>query len=176
MDLPPDLVSILAHFAPLFAGRTWPKAQLLVDGALPSSGRRTVASALPITRRGQDRDFTNSHRLLDAAGRLSVGLAGADGVGRGVLEARPRLAVSVEEQGGVGRQPDRIEPPPVERQAAGPDAEREEVEVIWHGGRLKVIRGHQGMETQGQWSAPAIKRKTTVLMGLYWGVCLPAMR
>ena len=81
MDLPPDIVAILAHFAPLFAGRTWPKAQLLAVGVWLTPGRRTVASALRVMGRGDERDFTNYHRLLNRdawsclhAGRILLGL------------------------------------------------------------------------------------------------------
>ena len=42
------------HFAPLFADRTWPKAQLLAVGALLVNGRRTVASALRIMGLGDE--------------------------------------------------------------------------------------------------------------------------
>lgn len=81
MDLPPDIVAFLAHFAPLFATRTWPKARLLTIGALLTIGRRTVASALRIMGRGHEPDFTNYHRLLNRdawscrhAGRILLGL------------------------------------------------------------------------------------------------------
>ena len=81
MELPPDILSILAHFAPLFATRTWPKAQLLAVGTVLTIGRSTVASALPVMGRGQERDFTNYHRLLNRdawscrlAGRILLGL------------------------------------------------------------------------------------------------------
>lgn len=81
MDLPSEIVAILAHFAPVFAERTWPKAQLLAVGALLTLGRRTVASALRIMGRGQERDFANYHRLLSRdvwsclqAGRILLAL------------------------------------------------------------------------------------------------------
>ncbi len=64
MDLPPEIVTVLAHFTPLFADRTWPKAQILAVGALLATGRRTVASALRIMGHGNDPHFTNYHRLL----------------------------------------------------------------------------------------------------------------
>ena len=81
MDLPPEIVAILAPFAPLFADRSWTKAQLLFVGAILANGRRTVASALRITGNAGERHFTNYHRLLNrdawsclAAGQVLLGL------------------------------------------------------------------------------------------------------
>lgn len=81
MDLPPEILTALAHFAPLFASRTWPKARLLAVGALLATGRRTVASALRVMGHGDDPHFTNYHRLLNRdewscfqAGRVVLGL------------------------------------------------------------------------------------------------------
>ena len=65
MDLPEEIVTTLAPFAPLFSDRAWAKAQLLAVGALLATGRRTVASALRIMGKSGDRHFTNYHRLLD---------------------------------------------------------------------------------------------------------------
>lgn len=81
VDLPPDILAALAPFAPLFAERTWPKAQLLAAGALLTPGRRTVASALRVMGHADRRDFCNYHRLLSrdrwsclGAGRVLLGL------------------------------------------------------------------------------------------------------
>ena len=81
MDLPPDIVVVLAPFAPLFAERAWAKAQLLAVGALLVNGRRTVASALRVVGKAGERHFTNYHRVLNrdawsclAAGQVLLGL------------------------------------------------------------------------------------------------------
>src|SRR4051812_46187492 len=81
VDLPPEIVTALAPFAPPFSDRAWAKAQLLAVGALLATGRRTVASALRIMGRSGDPHFTNSHRLLNrdawsclAAGQVLLGL------------------------------------------------------------------------------------------------------
>ena len=81
MDLPPEILTVLAHFAPLFASRTWPKALTLAVGALLATGPRTVASALRVMGQGDDAHFTNYHRLLNRdvwscrlAGRVVLGL------------------------------------------------------------------------------------------------------
>lgn len=67
MDLPPEIVAILAAFAPLFATSTWPRAQALVVGAILATGRRTVTAALRITGLGREAHFTNYHRILNRA-------------------------------------------------------------------------------------------------------------
>jgi hypothetical protein len=81
VDLPPDILAILLPFAPLFADRSWQKAQTLVTGALLVIGRRTVASALRVMGKAGERRFTNYHRLLNrdawsclAAGQILLGL------------------------------------------------------------------------------------------------------
>lgn len=98
MDLPPEIVTVLAHFAPLFASRTWPKAQILAVGALLATGPRTVASALRIMGHGNDPHFTNFHRLLNRdewsclqAGRIVLALI------RAVLPENAPLVLAVDD-------------------------------------------------------------------------------
>jgi hypothetical protein len=67
MDLPPEILTILANFAPLFSHRVWPHAHTLLLGALLVNGRRTVASALRIMGLAQEPHFTNYHRVLNRA-------------------------------------------------------------------------------------------------------------
>src|SRR5512135_2772829 len=81
VDLPPDMVAILATFAPLFSDRVWAKAQLLAIGAILVTGRRTVCSVLRIMGLSHERHFTNYHRVLNrdvwsclAAGQVLLGL------------------------------------------------------------------------------------------------------
>src|SRR5512147_1393193 len=81
VDLPPEMVALLAAFAPLFSDRAWIKAQTLVVGALLATGRRTVCAVLRVMGLGQERHFTNSHRVLNrdawsclAAGQILLGL------------------------------------------------------------------------------------------------------
>ena len=81
MDLPPEMVAILAAFAPLFSDRVWTKAQTLAVGAILATGRRTVCSVLRIMGKSQERHFTNYHRVLNrdawsclAAGQILLGL------------------------------------------------------------------------------------------------------
>jgi hypothetical protein len=81
VDLPPEIVAILAAFAPLFSDRTWIKAQLLAVGALLATGDRTVCAVLRVMGLSQERHFTNYHRVLNreawsclAAGQVLLGL------------------------------------------------------------------------------------------------------
>ena len=81
MDLPTEIVAILAHFAPLLSHRVWPHAQTLLLGAILVNGRRTVASALRIMGLAQEPHYTNYHRVLNrdawsarAASRILLGL------------------------------------------------------------------------------------------------------
>ena len=46
MPLPPEMVVLLAAFAPLFSDRVWAHAQILAIGAILATGKRTVTSAL----------------------------------------------------------------------------------------------------------------------------------
>jgi DDE superfamily endonuclease len=81
LDLPPEIVAILAAFAPLFSDRVWVKAQLLVVGALLALGDRTVCAVLRVMGKSQERHFTNYHRVLNrdawsclAGGQVLLGL------------------------------------------------------------------------------------------------------
>jgi hypothetical protein len=81
VDLPPEMVAILAAFAPLFSPCVWTKAQTLAVGALLATGPRTVCALLRIMGLSQERHFTNYHRVLNrdawsclAAGQILLGL------------------------------------------------------------------------------------------------------
>src|SRR5512135_696433 len=81
MDRPPEIIPLLAFFAPLFSDRAWAKAQVLAVGAILATGHRTVCSARRIMGLSQERHFTNYHRLLNrdawsglAAGQVLLGL------------------------------------------------------------------------------------------------------
>ena len=81
MDLPPEIVAILAAFAPLFSWRVWCHARTLLVGAILVNGRRTVASALRVMGLADEAHYTNYHRVLNRAawsarlaGRVLLGL------------------------------------------------------------------------------------------------------
>jgi hypothetical protein len=65
--LPPDILSIISVFAPLFTERVWPRAQVLLVGAILTPGRRTVAAVLRMMELGGERWFKNYHRVLSRA-------------------------------------------------------------------------------------------------------------
>jgi hypothetical protein len=67
MSLPPEVVTLLAFFAPLFSDRVWLHAQTLVIGAILCHGKRTVTQALRATGHSTERHFTNYHRVLNRA-------------------------------------------------------------------------------------------------------------
>src|SRR5512135_1458964 len=65
MPLPPEMVVLLAAFAPLFSDRVWAHAQILAIGAILATGKRTVTSALRIMGLSHEAHFTNYHRVLN---------------------------------------------------------------------------------------------------------------
>jgi hypothetical protein len=81
MDLPHEILAILALFAPLLSHRVWPHAHTLLLGAILVNGRRTVASARRVMGLAQEPHYTNYHRVLNratwsalAAARIPLGL------------------------------------------------------------------------------------------------------
>ena len=80
--LPPCFAAIILTFAPVFVQRrTWRHAEVLLIGAIPAPGQRTVTSLLRITGLSRKRCFVNYHRVLNravwssrAASRLLLGL------------------------------------------------------------------------------------------------------
>jgi len=64
MNLPEEMVSILAVFVPLFSERVWIHAETLAIGAILAIGKRTVTSALRIMGKSDEKHFTNFHRVL----------------------------------------------------------------------------------------------------------------
>ena len=67
LTLPDAIVSILAPFATLFTNPTWRKAQLLLVDAILTPGQRTVAAALRVMDRGDQRDYARYHEVLNRA-------------------------------------------------------------------------------------------------------------
>lgn len=62
--LPPVIRAVLAPFVPLSSPRVWAHAQVLLDGALRTPVRRTVAATLRVVGLAQGRQFHRSHRVL----------------------------------------------------------------------------------------------------------------
>jgi hypothetical protein len=64
-NLPSEFASIILAFAPLFFNGVWPRAQVLLLGAILAPGKRTVTSALRVMGLSQERHFQNYHRVLN---------------------------------------------------------------------------------------------------------------
>ena len=75
LTLPDAIVSILVPFATLFTkptpgrgrGQAWRKAQVLLVGAILTPGQRTVAAALRVMGRSDQRDYAHYHEVLNRA-------------------------------------------------------------------------------------------------------------
>jgi hypothetical protein len=96
--LPPQMVQVLAPFAPLFSRRVWQHARLLLVGAILAPGARTVGSALRAMGLDQHERFHRYHRVLSRArwsslqaSRILLGLLIEAFVGEG------RLIVGIDE-------------------------------------------------------------------------------
>jgi hypothetical protein len=61
------MIRVLAPFAPLFSGRVFEHAQVLMAGAILTPGKRTVSSALSAMGLDQQRTFHRYHRVLSRA-------------------------------------------------------------------------------------------------------------
>src|SRR6184192_2802857 len=67
MSLPSPIISILAHFEPLFTAPTWKKVVILLVGTVLARGRRTVTAALRQMGRQMDPHFSGFHQVLNRA-------------------------------------------------------------------------------------------------------------
>ena len=67
LTLPNAIVPILVPFATLFTNPTWRKAQVLLVGAILTPGQRTVAAALRVMGRSDQRDYARYHEVLNRA-------------------------------------------------------------------------------------------------------------
>ena len=67
LTLPDAIVALLVPFATLFTSPTWRKAQVLLIGAILTPGQRTVAAALRVMGRRDQRDYARYHEVLNRA-------------------------------------------------------------------------------------------------------------
>lgn len=67
MSLPGPIITVLAHFQPLFTAPTWKKVVTLLIGTLLARGRRTVTAALRQTGHQLDEQFSLFHQVLNRA-------------------------------------------------------------------------------------------------------------
>jgi DDE superfamily endonuclease len=67
LSLPPEFLTLLMPFAPLFSEPVFHRALTLLAGAILTPGRRTVAGALRVLGRQHTPHFQNFHRVLNRA-------------------------------------------------------------------------------------------------------------
>ena len=67
LNLPAEITTFLAPFAPLFPPSVWYQAQILVVGAILTPGKRTVTAILSVMGLRQSRHFQNYPRVLNRA-------------------------------------------------------------------------------------------------------------
>jgi len=65
--LPSEYLNLIQVFVPLFSNLVWPHAQVLLLGALLTSGPRTVSAALRIMGLSLEKHFQTYHRVLNRA-------------------------------------------------------------------------------------------------------------
>src|SRR5258708_8307868 len=64
LNLPNEMIALLAAFAPEFSKPVWLLAQVLVVGAILSPHKRTVTAALRVMGLSQDKSCDKYHRVL----------------------------------------------------------------------------------------------------------------
>src|SRR2546426_11246255 len=67
MFLPSPIITVLAHFEPLFTAPTWKKVVILLVGTVLARGRRTVTAALRQMGLQMDPHFSGFHQVLNRA-------------------------------------------------------------------------------------------------------------
>src|SRR5947209_16269450 len=67
MSLPRPIITVLAHFEPLFTAPTWKKVVILLVGTVLARGRRTVTAALRQMGVQMDPHFSRFHQVLNRA-------------------------------------------------------------------------------------------------------------
>ena len=65
LNLPTEMTTFLAPFAPLFTPSVWYHARILLVGAILTPGKRTVTAVLSVMGLRQSRHFQNYHRVLN---------------------------------------------------------------------------------------------------------------
>ncbi len=68
LNLPIWMITILSEFAPVIYGiSTWYKVEVLVTGAILTTGKRTVSAVLRVMGLGQERKYAQYHHVLSRA-------------------------------------------------------------------------------------------------------------
>ena len=66
-NLPIEIISVLLPFAELFSKKIWNHVQLLLVGAILTTGKRTITSVLEVMGLAELANFQNYHRVLNRA-------------------------------------------------------------------------------------------------------------
>lgn len=75
LTLPPDIMAILAPFAPVFSQPIWRRMQVLLVGAILAPGQRMVSSVLRVLGLEHRSSFGTYHRVLSRAVWSSLALS-----------------------------------------------------------------------------------------------------
>jgi hypothetical protein len=91
LNLPPEIMTVLMPFAPLFHARTWQKGLILLNGTILTPGKRTVAAALRVMGLKDESKFSLFHQVLNRASWSSLA------VGKCLLDLLLRLVYPTDE-------------------------------------------------------------------------------
>jgi hypothetical protein len=76
MFLPPEIITVLAYFAPAFTQPSYRKVVVLLAGTILARGRRTVTAALRAVGLQQDKRWAKYHHLLNRASWSGLAVSG----------------------------------------------------------------------------------------------------
>ena len=75
LNLPPEIMTVLMPFAPLFHAKTWQKVLILLIGTILTPGKRTVTAALRVMGLKDESRFSLFHQVLNRAAWSSLAVA-----------------------------------------------------------------------------------------------------
>jgi len=67
LTMPPEIMTVLSMFAPVFSERVWDWVQIMLVGAILAPGKRTVTSVLRVMGLSNEQQYQNYHRVLNRA-------------------------------------------------------------------------------------------------------------
>src|SRR5438105_2589179 len=67
LTLPPEIMTLISEFAPVFSERIWDWVQVLVAGAILAPRKRTVSAVLRVMGLSHEAQYQNYHRVLNRA-------------------------------------------------------------------------------------------------------------
>ena len=73
LNLPVEVASIIEPFAALFSKRVWDQAQVLLVGAILTTGKRTITSILGVMGLTQERHFRALSSCFEPCGMVKLG-------------------------------------------------------------------------------------------------------